>query len=140
MVTSTATGINKMETIDKVWGSEEIICNGEYCGKRMTLKKGFRCSLHHHKIKHETFYVESGTMLIQAGDDKEPWVLNVLTAGGAAVIKPGDIHSFYGIEDVVFFEFSTHDDASDSYRMDTSGEGMTKEMQGFKYERGRKMN
>jgi hypothetical protein len=41
----------------KVWGYEQTIVNGAYCGKRMFLREGFRCSIHHHRLKDETFYV-----------------------------------------------------------------------------------
>lgn len=34
-------------------------------GKILTLKKGFRCSLHTHKIKDETFYILDGEVLME---------------------------------------------------------------------------
>ena len=36
--------------VEKVWGHEEWIANNDkYCGKKLVVKKGFRCSMHHHK-------------------------------------------------------------------------------------------
>ena len=35
--------------VEKVWGEEHWIVNRDYCGKKMVLNKGFRCSLHFHK-------------------------------------------------------------------------------------------
>jgi len=50
-----------MITISKAWGTETTIVNNRlYCGKRFVLHKGFQSSLHYHKEKHETFFVESG--------------------------------------------------------------------------------
>jgi hypothetical protein len=50
------TRAHKIARFEKVWGEEQWLVNtGAYCGKRMLLKKGFQCSLHHHKIKDETF-------------------------------------------------------------------------------------
>ena len=60
----------KIEIYPKVWGEEHWIVNKEYCGKKLVLKKGFRCSMHFHKIKDETFYVISGKVLIELGTKK----------------------------------------------------------------------
>ena len=63
--------INKTHKIvKKVWGHEEWIINRDYCGKKLILKKGFRCSIHHHKVKDETFYIIKGKVLLEA-DGKE---------------------------------------------------------------------
>jgi hypothetical protein len=40
--------------VPKSWGEEHWIVNGEYCGKKLVLKKGHRCSLHYHKVKDST--------------------------------------------------------------------------------------
>jgi mannose-6-phosphate isomerase-like protein (cupin superfamily) len=37
----------------------------------MFLREGFRCSIHHHRLKDETFYVVSGRMLLEVGMDPE---------------------------------------------------------------------
>lgn len=106
-----------MQIVKKVWGEEHWIVNcPEYCGKKMFLKKGMQCSLHYHKIKKETFYVESGLIRFILG-------LNTF------VMKPGDIveiapmvqHQFGGLEDSVFFEFSTEHFDEDNYRLTQSG-------------------
>ena len=52
--------------VEKVWGHEEwIVNNPKYCGKKLVLKKGYRCSIHKHDIKDETFYILSGTVLLE---------------------------------------------------------------------------
>jgi quercetin dioxygenase-like cupin family protein len=100
----------------KVWGYEQTIVNGAYCGKRMFLREGFRCSIHHHRLKDETFYVVSGRMLLEVGMDPEILEKIVLETGDRFTLEPGMWHRFTGIEDTTFFEFSTKDRASDSIR------------------------
>lgn len=100
----------------KAWGSETLIANSLYCGKIMHLKHGWRCSLHHHKIKDETFYVLEGQVLFEHGDSQVE-----LTMGQSIHISPGTRHRFTGLTDSVMVEVSTphHDD--DVYRDEPSG-------------------
>lgn len=106
-----------MEIINKVWGHEEIIVNTrDYCGKKLVLNKGFRCSIHWHKIKDETFYVNKGKVFLEIGNEKK-----ILLPGDSIRIIPGTKHRFSGLEDSEIIEFSTHDDSSDSYRKEQSG-------------------
>lgn len=101
------------EQIEKVWGTETIIVNThKYCGKIMYLKKGFISSFHYHPEKEETFYCLSGMILVDVGEDGA----FVLTPGMSIHLFPGERHSFKGMENSVFIEFSTHDDPKDSIR------------------------
>lgn len=96
----------------KVWGAEIWMANTEkYCGKRLKLMKGWRCSLHYHKKKDETFYVESGKVLMNVGDYE-----GVFETGNIVRIKPKVKHRFSGLENSVIIEISTHHDENDSYR------------------------
>ena len=100
------------ERHSKVWGYEDWIVNTpDYCGKRLFLKEGFRCSLHYHRVKDEAFYVEEGSVLLEIG----PETL-YLSPGDAVRIPPRTLHRFSGLADSVIFEFSTHHDERDSYR------------------------
>ena len=110
-------GYLPMKRVEKGWGHEIWITNGAYCGKILALKKGFRCSVHHHKLKDETFYVTSGRVLMELGDEKA-----VMVAGQSLLIPPNKKHRFTGLEDSEIFEFSTHHEDSDSYRDEESGE------------------
>ena len=83
--------ITKPEIHRKVWGNEEWIVNREYCGKLLNLKKGFRCSIHHHKIKDETFYILRGKVLIEIADEKK-----IMNPGEVLIIEPGTKHRFTG--------------------------------------------
>ena len=105
-----------IKKVEKEWGSEEWIVNRDYCGKILNINKGFRCSIHHHKIKDETFYVLEGQVLFELDGKTE-----ILNPGDTAVIKPGEKHRFTGMENSKIIEFSTHHEEEDSYRDVPSG-------------------
>ena len=98
--------------VEKVWGEEHWLVNGDYCGKRLLLKQGFRCSLHFHKIKDETFFVARGLVFLELGDGER-----VMRPGDHHHIPVGAEHRFWGLEDSEIIEFSTHHEDSDSYRV-----------------------
>lgn len=100
----------------KVWGGEYWIVNKEYCGKKLMLNKQYRCSIHHHKVKDETFLVISGKVLMEIGDEKK-----VMYVGDKQYIPIGVKHRFTGLEDSEIVEFSTHHLENDSYRDVESG-------------------
>ncbi len=104
------------KVVPKAWGHEEWIVNRDYCGKKLVLRKGFRCSLHHHKIKDETFYVIKGKVMIEMDAKKYTMV-----PGDSILIMPNTKHRFTGVEDSEIIEFSTHHEDSDSYRDELSG-------------------
>ena len=101
-----------MEEIKKAWGHEVCIVNNEkYCGKILSLNRGFQSSLHHHKIKDETFYISKGKVLVEL----------VLEKGDSVRILPNTQHRFNGLEDSEIIEFSTQHFDEDSYRETKSG-------------------
>ncbi|MBS3132454.1 cupin domain-containing protein [Candidatus Woesearchaeota archaeon] len=108
--------MTKRKEVDKVWGKEVWIVNRDYCGKILVLNKGYRCSMHHHKLKDETFYILKGKVLLEIGMKK-----HVMNPGDSMLIKPGQKHRFTGLEDSEIVEFSTHHEDSDSYRDEVSG-------------------
>jgi len=111
--------------VPKVWGSEEWIVNTDkYCFKKLYLNKGFRCSIHYHKNKDETFVIESGKVLMEVDDEKK-----LMVKGDKIRIKSGIKHRFSGIENSVIIEVSTHHEDDDSYRNTQSGEIPENEMQ-----------
>jgi mannose-6-phosphate isomerase-like protein (cupin superfamily) len=107
---------NKINIYLKVWGEEHWIVNKDYCGKKLVLKRGYRCSIHHHKIKEETFYVISGKILMEVNGQKR-----ILLPGDKQHIVARDKHRFTGLEDSEMIEFSTHHEEDDCYR-DSSSE------------------
>ncbi len=64
------------QIVKKQWGEEHWIVNREYCGKKLLLKKGFRCSIHQHPVKDETFHLQSGLVYLEV-------------AGEGRILRPG---------------------------------------------------
>jgi len=106
--------------IDKGWGYEEVLTNtNKYCAKILHINKDKKMSWHFHKIKDETFYVETGKVCLYYGES------NYLENSSSIVLKPGMIfnvppglkHMLVGIENSRVFEFSTQHFDDDSYRI-----------------------
>jgi len=107
----------KPKMVEKKWGKEYWIVNGGlYCYKILKLKKNRRCSVHMHKIKHETFVIDSGKVLMQY-DNK----YYIMKKGDVIVIEPCKYHRFWGLKNSKIIEISTHHIDSDSYRKEPSG-------------------
>ena len=107
---------DEIEIHPKVWGEEHWIVNASYCGKKLVLREGYRCSVHYHQVKDEVFYVLSGRVLMEV--DGAP---RVLQPGMKQHIRPGEKHRFTGLEESEIIEFSTHHLEEDSYRDEPSG-------------------
>jgi mannose-6-phosphate isomerase-like protein (cupin superfamily) len=112
--------------VKKVWGEEQWIVNRDYCGKRLLLRGGFRSSIHSHRVKEETFYVFAGRMMLEVGEDPENLERRLLGPGDVVDLLPGTWHRFSSLIDTEFFEFSTHHEDDDSYRV-TSSESIPEE-------------
>lgn len=105
--------------IPKVWGFEEIIYNTKnYCFKYLHLQKGFQCSVHYHKLKTETFYLQSGKIVIQLVDQKY-----IMGEKDFITIYPCTCHRFIGLKNSVILEVSTQDFEDDSYRIENQLSG-----------------
>lgn len=106
--------------VPKGWGWERWIWNDDrYCGKLLYFAQGRRCSWHYHKLKDETFYVQSGELWVWYGwdDDFSKASAIVLKKGDTFHVPPGLRHQMLGLQDTEMFEFSTHHDDEDSYRV-----------------------
>lgn len=107
---------SQMTRVEKDWGHEIWITNGElYCGKKLFVANSKWCSYHHHKIKDEVLYLQSGKIKMTYDDQGSP-VSIVMLPGTAFRVVPGVLHQFYGLEDSEIIEFSTEHFDSDSYR------------------------
>jgi quercetin dioxygenase-like cupin family protein len=109
-----------MKFVKKGWGYELWIVNKkEYCGKLLYFEKGKRCSWHHHKIKDEVFYLQSGKMIVKFSDDEglEDAQEMLLQPGQNFYVYPGLKHQMIALEDSELFEFSTEHFDEDSYRI-----------------------
>lgn len=112
---------NRLHIVPKGWGFEKWIVNNEkYCGKILYLVKDRKCSWHYHKIKDETFYVQSGKIVLYYGQDddisKSSYV--TLSKGDHFHIPVGLKHQMRAIEDTELFEFSTQHFDEDSIRLE----------------------
>lgn len=105
-----------INTVDKLWGAEGWVTNGDRCYKLLLLNHGYCCSLHYHKIKSESFRVLRGTVFIFL--DGRGLILEV---GDEVNVPPGYKHRFYSITDTaVILETSTRHDDDDTYRIEDS--------------------
>jgi mannose-6-phosphate isomerase-like protein (cupin superfamily) len=105
----------------KAWGKEEHIVNNEkYCGKKLHLKEGFRCSIHAHP-KEETFYIEKGLVFMELENEDGNGQMEslILKRKDIVHILPNKYHRFSGLKKSVIIEFSTPD--TESTRKTQSG-------------------
>jgi mannose-6-phosphate isomerase-like protein (cupin superfamily) len=110
----------KLKIVPKGWGFEKWIVNNEkYCGKILYIVKDHKCSWHYHKIKDETFYVQSGKIELRYGKDHDINMSTsvVLNKGDHFHIPVGLVHQMRAIEDTELFEFSTQHFDEDSIRI-----------------------
>lgn len=108
--------VELVDTVPKLWGYEKWLENNDkYCCKLLSLKKGYQCSLHKHKIKDEMFFIMQGHVRLEVGKK----VMHMLP-GSFVRITSGVLHRFRGIEDSIIIEVSTHHEDSDSYRVEES--------------------
>ena len=104
----------------KGWGYEKWIVNSElYCGKLLFFKENKKCSFHYHKIKTETFYLQSGLIRVlhSFGDDISQAEEVVLKPGDSFHVPVGLKHQMLALENSELFEFSTQHFEEDSYRI-----------------------
>ena len=113
-----------METVEihpKGWGYEKWIVNNDlYCGKLLFFERGKKCSWHYHKIKDETFYVQSGELMVIYGRDKDinKAKIIIMKPGDKLHIPPGMIQQMQARKSTELFEFSTQHFEDDSYRIE----------------------
>lgn len=122
VTTLTPTKVEQLaNVVEKTWGHEEwIVNNAEYCGKKLVFVAGHQCSMHHHKIKNETFYVLTGKIYLETRLDDQQHA-RVMTAGDVAHITRGMWHRVTAVENAEVIEFSTFHMDEDSYRCSESG-------------------
>lgn len=111
-------GSSDIKIVPKGWGFEKwIVNNEEYCGKLLYFIKDKKCSFHYHKLKDETFYVQSGKILLRYSETDTPDNEVVLGKGDKFHIYRGLRHQMIALEDTELFEFSTQHFDEDSYRV-----------------------
>lgn len=105
--------------IPKGWGEEIIITNNElYCGKILKFKQGAKFSMHFHRIKDETWYVNSGRFIYRWIDTETADTHEVnLSSGDVMRQRPCQPHQLECLEVGEIFEVSTQHFDDDSYRV-----------------------
>jgi mannose-6-phosphate isomerase-like protein (cupin superfamily) len=84
-----------------------------YCGKFIFVFDGQTCPYHHHKMKHETFYIVKGRVSMRTGDDER-----VMSPGDVLAMPPGVGHSFTGVGPALLLEVSQPSVLQDNFFAD----------------------
>ena len=98
--------------VEKSWGYEEIIHNGDYCCKLLVYTRQIASSYHYHERKHETFYVSEGYFHLEQDGE-----FRYLKRGDFVVIPPSSKHRVICVREGIIVESSTHDDPADCVRL-----------------------
>ena len=80
-----------------------------YCGKFLFLFEGQTCPMHHHRIKHETFFLVKGRMQMELDGRRF-----VMSQGDTLVVSQNARHEFSALEDSLVLESSKPDLPNDS--------------------------
>ena len=111
---------NDMKFVSKSWGYEVHIVNNEkYCGKKLFVRQGKWLSYHHHEIKDEVLFVESGRIYMTYGTNEQDFRSIEMGPGQAFHVEPNLKHQIQAVEDTMIFEFSTQHFDTDSHRTTT---------------------
>lgn len=108
-----------MKVVEKVWGKETWLVNDEYCGKILSLKPGYACSLHYHPVKRETFYVQFGSVTLER-HLPDGIKLELLLPGDTRTIPAHTPHRFSSQTGAEIIEISTHHSDEDVVRIEES--------------------
>lgn len=108
-----------MRVVKKGWGCEEIWADEPgYCGKNMVFDTGKRFSMHFHRTKDETWFVQSGVFTLRWIDTETARVHEqALTTGQTWRNPPLLPHQLICLEAGTVVEVSTYDDPKDNYRV-----------------------
>ena len=80
-----------------------------YCGKFMFLFSGQTCPMHHHRVKHETFFVVKGRIEMELAGR-----IFTMGMGDTCVVNQNAHHRFTALEDSLVLECSKPDLVEDS--------------------------
>jgi mannose-6-phosphate isomerase-like protein (cupin superfamily) len=90
------------------WIANEV--EAGYCGKFLFVFDGQTCPMHHHKTKHETFYIVKGR--VQMTFDG---FVREMQPGDVLPVPEGKLHSFTGIGPALLLEVSKPCIVDDNY-------------------------
>jgi len=107
--------------VPKGWGYEIIwATNEQYCGKILNFSKiGSKTSVHFHKSKHKSWFVNSGSfkiLLIETSTGRA--FEEILQEGDTYTVPPLTPHQLEAlIDNSMIFEVSTKDTVEDNYKI-----------------------
>ena len=84
-----------------------------YCGKLLFLFAGQTCPYHHHRLKHETFFIVKGTLRMKMGEEEL-----IMHEGDLLAMPPGVGHSFTGVGPALVLEVSMPSILQDNFFAD----------------------
>ena len=95
--------------VDKPWGYELIwALTDTYCGKVLFVKAGHALSLQFHRVKDESWLVQSGRAKLELGEAGQGALAEeVIGPGYAFHYTPGTVHRVTALEDTTILEVST---------------------------------
>ena len=112
------------QRIPKIWGSEVILHNAEYCCKLLRYDGVRTSSKHYHEKKTETFVVVAGTFDIDwySLDDPTTKGAQKFGPGAALHLAPRTVHRVTCVspQGGTIVEASSHDDPDDCVRLEPS--------------------
>lgn len=107
--------------VDKGWGYEIIwATNDKYCAKILVFEKeGAKFSMHFHREKDETWFVNAGQFrLIYCDTNTATYIEKVLNEGDVWRNPPMMPHQLIALKpNSMIFEVSTPDSVEDNYRI-----------------------
>jgi len=80
-----------------------------YCGKFMFMFRGQTCPMHHHRVKHETFFIVKGRVEMELAG--RSFVMN---QGDICIVDQDNRHRFTALQDSLILESSKPDLVADS--------------------------
>jgi mannose-6-phosphate isomerase len=94
--------------VEKPWGHELIwALADDYCGKVLLVKAGESLSLQYHRVKDESWYVQSGRARLELAELGEDLVEGTIGPGDSFRYRPGTVHRITAVEDTTIIEVST---------------------------------
>jgi mannose-6-phosphate isomerase len=95
--------------VEKPWGWELIWAEAEkYVGKLLFVRAGHSLSLQFHRVKDESWYVESGRAELELGEaGKAVLKREVILPGACFHFTPGTVHRVTALDDTLIVEVST---------------------------------
>ena len=95
--------------VEKPWGWELVWAETDhYAGKVLFVRAGESLSLQFHRVKDESWFLQSGRAKLELGDTGEAVLTEEVVAAPAFFrFKPGTVHRVSAVEDTTIIEVST---------------------------------